>query len=85
MRLAMVSETWAPDINGVAHTLHQLSQALIQRGVTLQLIRPRPFQPGNAAGMEHELQVTGFRAPTYPDVRLGMPARKALTLSLIHI
>ncbi|MEA3251024.1 MAG: glycosyltransferase family 1 protein [Pseudomonadota bacterium] len=79
MRLAMVSETWAPDINGVAHTLHQLSQALIQRGVTLQLIRPRPFQPGSAAGMEHELQVTGFRAPTYPDVRLGMPARKALT------
>nr|WP_156889333.1 hypothetical protein [Halomonas sp. 1513] len=29
MRVCLVSETWTPDINGVAHTLDQLSQPQI--------------------------------------------------------
>ncbi|WP_444676767.1 hypothetical protein [Halomonas sp. E19] len=44
MRICLVSETWAPDINGVAHTLDHLSRELLGRSVALQLIRPRPAE-----------------------------------------
>lgn len=78
MRIAMVSETWAPDINGVAHTLGHLSRELIRRGMRLQLIRPAPAHPAQASGMEHELQVRGFRLPRYTEVQLGFPSRRAI-------
>ncbi|NLC21938.1 MAG: glycosyltransferase family 1 protein, partial [Halomonadaceae bacterium] len=32
MRICLVSETWSPEINGVAHTLTQLSRELQRRG-----------------------------------------------------
>lgn len=78
MRIAMVSETWAPDINGVAHTLGHISQELIRRGLRLQLLRPAPRTPSRAEGMEHELQVRGIHLPRYTDVQLGMPSRRAI-------
>lgn len=78
MRIAMVSETWAPDINGVAHTLGHISRELIRRGMSLQLIRPAPMPPAPAAGMERELQVRGLHLPRYSDVQLGFPARRAI-------
>ncbi|GHB01987.1 glycosyltransferase family 4 protein [Modicisalibacter luteus] len=78
MRIAMVSETWAPDINGVAHTLGHISQELIRRGMQVQLIRPAPQVPSRAEGIEHELQVRGIRVPRYTDVQLGVPSRRAM-------
>ena len=44
MRICLVSETWAPEINGVAHTLMQLSRELQERGMARQHIRPQPAQ-----------------------------------------
>lgn len=79
MRVAMVSETWAPDINGVAHTLGLLCNELLKRNVRLQLIRPSPRKAGKAMNMEHELQVRGLRLPRYTDVQLGLPSRSALS------
>ncbi|SEM23692.1 glycosyltransferase family 4 protein [Halomonas caseinilytica] len=79
MRICLVSETWSPDINGVAHTLKQLSTELLQRGFTLQLVRPRPAgQAHGADGMSAELQVKGFSMPGYREVRLGLPAGRRL-------
>lgn len=81
MRICLVSETWAPDINGVAHTLDHLSRELLGRGVALQLIRPRPAEgtPGRRTpGMQAELQVKGIGMPGYPAVRLGLPATRRI-------
>ncbi|MDN3526483.1 glycosyltransferase family 1 protein [Halomonas sabkhae] len=79
MRICLVSETWSPDINGVAHTLHQLSRELLQRDTTLQLVRPAPAgEAHRAEGMSAELQVRGFSMPGYRDVRLGLPADRRL-------
>lgn len=80
MRICLVSETWSPDINGVAHTLDQLSKELGMRGVALQLIRPRPASRvvSRAEGMEAELRVRGVGLPGYRDVRIGLPATKAI-------
>ncbi|SDK96727.1 Glycosyltransferase involved in cell wall bisynthesis [Modicisalibacter muralis] len=78
MRIAMVSETWSPEINGVAHTLGHLSRELTQRGMTLQLIRPAPIKPARAEAIAQELQVRGFHLPGYRDVQFGVPSRRAI-------
>jgi glycosyltransferase involved in cell wall biosynthesis len=80
MRICLVSETWSPEINGVAHTLGQLAMEMRRRGVVLQLIRPRPAHgiAPRAEGMEAELQVRGLGLPGYRQVRIGMPATAAI-------
>jgi len=82
MRICLVSETWSPDINGVAHTLNQLSRELQERGVALQLVRPQPRRPipgqHRAPGMQAELQVGGVPLPGYSEVRFGLPATRRI-------
>lgn len=80
MRICLVSETWSPEINGVAHTLGQLSMEMRRRGVALQLVRPRPAHATapRAEGMEAELQVRGLGLPGYRQVRIGLPATAAI-------
>ncbi|GAA0572172.1 glycosyltransferase family 4 protein [Halomonas salifodinae] len=78
MRICLVSETWAPEVNGVAHTLGRLGEELLARGHQLQLIRPRPDDGLRQPGMQAELQVRSLPLPGYRQVRLGWPARRAL-------
>lgn len=81
MRICLVSETWAPEINGVAHTLAQLSRELLARGMALQLIRPHPANPNTARrtpGMQAELRVKGVAIPGYRTVRIGLAAPRRI-------
>ena len=80
MRIALVTETYPPEINGVAITLGHLVGALASRGHTLQVCRPRQGArdlPRRAAGIEEEL-FAGVPIPCYPSLRLGLPARRRL-------
>ena len=80
MRICLVSETWSPDINGVAHTLGRISQELRALGVTLQLVRPAPVDGSTepATGMAHELRVRGMSMPRYKEVRIGWASASRL-------
>ncbi|PMR74509.1 glycosyltransferase family 4 protein [Billgrantia endophytica] len=81
MRICLVSETWSPEINGVAHTLAQLSRELLARGALLQLIRPHPADadaPRHTPGMQAELRVRGMAMPGYRAVRIGLPATRRI-------
>lgn len=78
MRLCIVSETWSPDINGVAHTLSRLSCELNRQGVPVDVIRPRPRVAGNTSRINHELQVTRFALPGYTDVQVGLATPASL-------
>ncbi|RXE48268.1 glycosyltransferase family 4 protein [Chromohalobacter israelensis] len=79
MRVALVSETWTPEINGVAHTLGHLAQYLVTRGVTLQLVRPRPQQGGREGRAERDVQVRAFSLPGYAGVYVGAPDWRRLS------
>ena len=80
LRIAVVTETWPPEINGVAVTLSRLIQQLGSRHHTIQLIRPR--QDKLDAGKENEgwseLLLKGLPIPKYPQLKLGLPSKKAL-------
>lgn len=41
MRVAIVTETWPPEINGVALTVQSLARGLIALGHDIELVRPR--------------------------------------------
>lgn len=80
LRLAVVTETYPPEINGVALTLHRVVEGLRERGHTVQLVRPRQpsdgTAPGAAVGMD--VLMRGMAIPRYPHLQLGLPSRKQL-------
>jgi glycosyltransferase involved in cell wall biosynthesis len=80
LRIAVVTETWPPEVNGVAVTLSKLIHHLGQRHHTIQLIRPR--QDKHDEGVEQsgwsELLLRGLPIPRYPQLKLGLPSKKAL-------
>jgi glycosyltransferase involved in cell wall biosynthesis len=79
--IAVVTETYPPDINGVAHTLSKMVNALTLNGHTIYLVRPRHAIhdfPKNQDNF-HEYLVQGFPIPFYKQLRMGLPARKVLT------
>jgi glycosyltransferase involved in cell wall biosynthesis len=86
MRIAVVTETWPPEVNGVALTLSKLVHLLSQRNHTIQLIRPR--QDKNDSGADQtgwsELLMKGLPIPHYPQLKLGLPSKKALVKAWSH-
>ncbi|HEX7816911.1 glycosyltransferase family 1 protein [Dyella sp.] len=78
MRIGIVSETYPPEINGVALTVHSLAAGLAAQGHHIDLIRPRQATGFNdEAGIE-TLQVRGAALPRYPGLRFGLPATSRL-------
>lgn len=74
LHIALVSETFPPEINGVANTLGRLCQGLRERGHRLQLIRPR--QEGDTRShTDDELLLTrGWPLPGYAGLQWGQSA-----------
>lgn len=80
LRIALVTETYPPEINGVAHTLGQLVNGMVARGHRLQVVRPRQGRddlPRRDARLE-EMLAAGAPIPGYRGLRFGLPARGAL-------
>ncbi|QHE87243.1 glycosyltransferase family 4 protein [Hydrogenophaga sp. BPS33] len=94
LRLSVVTETWPPEINGVSLTLSRLVQGLCARNHQVQLIRPRQTQADQASrdsGFE-EMLMRGMPIPRYPELKLGLPGKRALVQAwtlkrpdLVHI
>lgn len=94
LRLSVVTETWPPEINGVALTLSRLVQGLCARNHQVQLIRPRQAREEAARhdlGFQ-ELLMRGMPIPRYPDLKLGLPSKGSLVRAwtlhrpdLVHI
>ncbi len=67
MRIALVSDAWAPQINGVVRTLTMLIRELCARGHEVSRITPELF--------------CTLPCPTYPEIRLALrPGRRVAEL-----
>jgi glycosyltransferase involved in cell wall biosynthesis len=73
MHIAIVTETYPPEVNGVALTVQGLERGLRTLGHEVSLIRPRQAGPAVATGAD-ELLVPGAGVPRYPGLRFGLPA-----------
>lgn len=80
LRVAVVTETYPPEINGVALTIQHMVEGLRRRNHQIQLIRPRQGK-GDTPAFTSNLQqilLPGFAIPRYPNLQLGLPAGSAL-------
>jgi glycosyltransferase involved in cell wall biosynthesis len=71
-RFALVTETYPPEINGVALTLGRFANGLNARGFEISVVRPR--QHGDGAAEEQAMAVAGLPLPGYRGLRFGLPA-----------
>jgi glycosyltransferase involved in cell wall biosynthesis len=80
MKIAVVTETYPPEVNGVALTVHALVSQMAAAGHQMTLVRPR--QPGVSALPPpqpiEELLVAGAGLPKYPGLRFGFPSGRLL-------
>ena len=83
LRVAVVSETYPPEVNGVAVTLAKVVDGLRAANHAVQLIRLRQSVTDAACEDEmhpayQEVLMRGFPIPRYPELRMGMPSKSAL-------
>ena len=78
MRYAIVTETYPPEINGVALTVQGLEQGLRERGNAVQVVRPSQAGDATATPFDNTLLVRGAGLPRYPGLRFGLPATRLL-------
>ena len=76
MHYAIVSETYPPEVNGVALTVQGLEQGLRARGHDVTVVRPR--QDGETDAGVGTLLVRGAALPRYPGLQFGLPATRQL-------
>jgi glycosyltransferase involved in cell wall biosynthesis len=79
LRIGVVTETYPPEINGVANTMRHLAEGLARRGHAVELVRPRqpgervvPGEADESPRIDHIL-VPGVPIPGYRGLRFGLP------------
>ncbi len=83
LNLVLVTETYSPEINGVAMTLGHVVQGLAARGHRVTIIRPRQRSEKGAptlqvSGSVAQHLLPGLPIPGYPLLRFGLPAGRRL-------
>jgi glycosyltransferase involved in cell wall biosynthesis len=74
LSLALVTETYAPEVNGVAMTLGRLASGLLARGHRVSIVRPHQKHEMSGPGDHGQLLTPGLPIPRYPELRFGLPA-----------
>jgi glycosyltransferase involved in cell wall biosynthesis len=80
LRIAIVTETFPPEVNGVAMTLGRIVDGLLQRGHAVQVVRPRQakeLNPVTRTGLDEVLSA-GVPVPAYGELRFGLPSKNRL-------
>ncbi|MDZ7590528.1 MAG: glycosyltransferase family 1 protein [Rubrivivax sp.] len=83
LRVAVVTETYPPEVNGVAATIAHVVHGLHSRGHEVQIVRPRQDSAdtvGTEPGDPRLLHVLmrGLPIPRYPQLKMGLPSKRAL-------
>ncbi|MFK3980004.1 glycosyltransferase family 4 protein [Micromonospora sp. NPDC050397] len=77
MRIAIVTESFPPDVNGVAHSVVRAAEHLVRRGHTPIVIAPAPSSTIRGAADDHPypvIRVPSVAVPRYRSFRLGLPS-----------
>jgi len=68
MRVAIATDAWVPQVNGVVRSLQETAKALAVQGVPVDFVTPEGL--------------ASWPLPTYPDIRLALGAGPAVTARL---
>jgi glycosyltransferase involved in cell wall biosynthesis len=81
LRIAIVTETFPPEVNGVAMTLGRIVEGLLKRGHAVQVVRPRQGKEADSSprnGLDEVLS-KGMSLPAYGELQFGLPSKHRLT------
>ncbi|WP_434607738.1 glycosyltransferase family 1 protein [Pseudomonas sp. D2-30] len=78
LHVTLVTETFAPEINGVANTLGRLHDGLRARGHRVELIRPRQAGDQGLTSDDQLLLCRGWPLPGYPGLQWGQASMHKL-------
>ena len=79
MRIAIITESFPPDVNGVAHSVVRVAEHLLSRGHEPLVIAPQPASGRRAVTgpMPYPvIRVPSLPTPGYSGFRLGLPSRR---------
>jgi phosphatidylinositol alpha 1,6-mannosyltransferase len=85
MRIAIITESFPPDVNGVAHCVVRVAENLVRKGHDPLVIAPEAAGDTTAADRQYPFpveRVPSMPCPGYPTFRLGLPTpktRRAIT------
>ncbi|MEU7089751.1 glycosyltransferase family 4 protein [Streptomyces achromogenes] len=86
MRVVIVTESFPPDVNGVAHCALQTARHLVDRGHHPLVVAPAPA-PGTGPDADAPCQVIrvpSLPLPGYPQVRVALPSRRLAAALVAH-
>jgi phosphatidylinositol alpha 1,6-mannosyltransferase len=79
MRIAIITESFPPDVNGVAHSVVRVAEHLLSRGHQPLVIAPQPASGRRAVTGPTPypvIRVPSLPTPGYSGFRLGLPSRR---------
>ena len=79
LHIALITDTFAPEINGVANTLGHLYDGLRARNHRIELIRPRQTDDGNQRSNDGLMLCRGWPLPGYPGLQWGLTSTHRLS------
>ncbi|WP_236193220.1 glycosyltransferase family 4 protein [Pseudomonas glycinae] len=78
LHITLISETFPPEINGVANTLGRLCDGLRARGHRVELVRPRQADDPQRSEDDSLLLCRGWPLPGYPGLQWGQSSMHKL-------
>ena len=80
LRVAVVTETYPPEVNGVALSVARVVDGLRARNHAVQLVRVQQHagDVGHGGSAGEEVLLRGLPIPRYPHLRMGVPSTRAL-------
>jgi len=86
MRVAIITESFPPDVNGVANTVLRVADQLTSKGHHPLVIAPQPPRGTRQVGPFRYpvVRIPAVPLPGYPSFRLGLPSRRVRTALAAH-
>ncbi|MEU4267717.1 glycosyltransferase family 1 protein [Streptomyces sp. NPDC026092] len=87
MRVVIVTESFPPDVNGVAHCAQQTARHLVRRGHSPLVIAPAVAGATDTPDTDAPcpvVRVPSLPLPGYPQVRVALPSRRLATAIAAH-
>ena len=78
MKICLVTETYPPEINGVAKTLYRISQDLKVLGHSVTIVRPHQSGEAKVSKIPYITIVPSLPIPVYKGLHFGLPCRALL-------
>jgi len=81
MRIALMTDTYVPQVNGVTTVVHRIARVLRAAGHAVAVVAPRyprGADGGGGGGRDDELRVFSLPFPPYPSIRLSFASPRSI-------